>query len=141
MTDNKYQEEALKEGQEELTVGGEKVILPEQEPLDAVIIGIAKIQAPNFNNPAVMEWKYSIKFEITSDIPGKGQIYPKWVQPSLNPKSTLSAITKAVGLKLDQGQKFDPLTLKGMTCRVMLANKEKDGLIFQNVDKILPPKS
>lgn len=142
MTDQKYKEEALVAGTDDITVGGERILLPEQEPLDSVILDITKYQAPNYNNPELIEWYYSIKFQITADIEGKGQIYSKnYINPSMHVKSTLFAITKAVGLKFEQGQRFDPLTLKEKKCRVMLVNKEKDGLTYQNIDKVLPPKS
>lgn len=140
MTDSQYQEESLAEGQEELTVGGEQLLLlPEGEPLDAIISDVGKIMAPDYKNPAIQKPRYVLKFQVTAEIDGKGQVYSKWVTPSLHEKAKLREIAEAILGKLEKGVKFDPALLKGNSCRIILKNKAKGDFTFQNVDKVLGP--
>lgn len=140
MQDSQYQEEPITVGQEELMVGGEPILLlPEGEPLEAIITDISKIMAPDYKNPLIQKPRYVVKFQITSEISGKGQIYSKWVTPSLHEKAKLREIVEAVLGKLEKGTKFDAALLKGNKCRVILKNKVRDDFTFQNIDKVLGP--
>lgn len=112
------------------------VQVPDGEPLKAHIASVKLIEGMNFEKTAP-ETKLVVNFELDEDIEGKGQLFTGWFRPSLNPKSKLAEVVVAVFGEL---KAVDPaVDFPGMPLRLIIENKEKDGVIKQYPKSYLKP--
>lgn len=126
----------LTPGEMVLDPSGDFVQVPDGEPLKAHIASVKLIEAPNFDRTGT-ETKLVVNFELDEDIEGKGQLFSGWFRPSLNPKSNLAQLVVAVCGEL---KAVDPaVDFPGMPLRIIIENKEKDGVIKQYPKSFLKP--
>lgn len=133
-TEHEYKE--LAPGEMVLDPSGDFVQVPDGEPLKAHIASVKLIEAPNFDRTGT-ETKLVINFELDEDIEGKGQLFTGWFRPSLNPKSNLAQLVVAVCGEL---KPIDPaVDFPGKPLRLIIENKEKDGVTKQYPKSFLKP--
>jgi hypothetical protein len=123
-------------GEMVLNPGGDFIQVPDGEPLKMHIASVKLIEAPNFDRTGT-ETKLVVNFELDEDIEGKGQIFTGWFRPSLNPKSNLAQLVVALFGEL---RSVDPaVDFPGKALRVVIENREKDGVVKQYPKSFLKP--
>jgi hypothetical protein len=134
MEEKEYKD--LAPGQMMLDPSGDFVQVPDGEPLKMHISSVKIIEAPNFDRTGT-ETKLVINFDLDEDIDGKGQTFTGWFRPSLNIKSNLAQLVVALYGEL---KPVDPaVDFPGKALRVIISNKEKDGVIKQYPNSFLKP--
>lgn len=134
MEEKEYKD--LAPGEMVLDPSGDFVQVPDGEPLKMHISSVKLIEAPNFDRTGT-ETKLVINFDLDEDIEGKGQTFTGWFRPSLNSKSNLAQLVVALYGEL---KPVDPaVDFPGKALRVIIDNKEKDGVIKQYPKSFLKP--
>jgi len=134
MEEKEYKE--LSPGEMVLDPNKDFVQVPDGEPLKMHISSVKLIEAPNYDRTAT-ETKLVINFDLDEDIEGKGQTFTGWFRPSLNTKSNLAQLVIALFGEL---KSVDPaIDFPGKALRVIIENKEKEGVIKQYPKSFLKP--
>lgn len=132
-----HEQKELEKGEMVLKAGGgDYAPLPEGEPLKMHIGKTSIVETDNFDRTG-KETKLVVPFVNDEDGEGNGQVYSKWFTPSLNPKGNLAKLLVAVYGEIPA--ELDPVDLEGKSVRVVLTNKERDGITRQYADTFLKP--
>lgn len=126
----------LSAGEMLLTPGDDFVQVPDGEPLEMHVKSVKLVEGHKYQSTEP-ETKLVVNLELDEDIEGKGQQYTGWFTPSLNPKSNLAQLVIAI---MGELKPVDPaVDFPGMPLRVVLENKEKEGVVKQYPKSFLKP--
>jgi|JI10StandDraft_1071094.scaffolds.fasta_scaffold01957_26 hypothetical protein len=132
-----HEQKDLEKGEMVLKAGGgDYAPLAEGEPLKMHIGKTSIVETDNYDRTG-KETKLVVPFVNDEEGEGNGQVYKKWFTPSLNPKGNLAKLL--VALYGEIPAELDPVELEGKPVRVVLTNKERDGVTKQYADTFLKP--